>query len=228
MLIQFYDVAGVFVYCGIVTFIILKVIDMIDRPARLAGSRSRRSRHQPPRRNRARLSAFLPERTGAGRKARPFSFVRGFITPVRRSSGRLRRHLAATPPPLCFAEGDGARMLRSPGGMPARAWTASTGLYVRAMSIARLLPCRLARLPGWRRCWAISSPARSRSAWRWAIPPARCRISCSEALAQSAASFGNYPAITGTEDWRAGGGRLAEPPLCPERRDRCRKSMCCR
>jgi Amt family ammonium transporter len=29
MLIQFYDVAGVFVYCGIVTFIILKVIDMI-------------------------------------------------------------------------------------------------------------------------------------------------------------------------------------------------------
>jgi ammonium transporter, Amt family len=29
MLIQFYDVAGVFVYCGICTFIILKVIDMI-------------------------------------------------------------------------------------------------------------------------------------------------------------------------------------------------------
>ena len=29
MLIQFYDVAGTFVYCGIVTFIILKVIDMI-------------------------------------------------------------------------------------------------------------------------------------------------------------------------------------------------------
>jgi Amt family ammonium transporter len=29
MLIQFYDVAGVFVYCGIVTFIILKIIDMI-------------------------------------------------------------------------------------------------------------------------------------------------------------------------------------------------------
>ena len=29
MLIQFYDVAAVFVYCGIVTFIILKVIDMI-------------------------------------------------------------------------------------------------------------------------------------------------------------------------------------------------------
>ena len=29
MLIQFYDVAGVFVYCAIVTFIILKVIDMI-------------------------------------------------------------------------------------------------------------------------------------------------------------------------------------------------------
>jgi Amt family ammonium transporter len=29
MLIQFYDVAGVFVYCGIGTFIILKVIDMI-------------------------------------------------------------------------------------------------------------------------------------------------------------------------------------------------------
>ncbi len=29
MLIQFYDVGGVFVYCGIVTFIILKVIDMI-------------------------------------------------------------------------------------------------------------------------------------------------------------------------------------------------------
>ena len=29
MLIQFYDVAGVFVYCGIVTFIILKVIDMV-------------------------------------------------------------------------------------------------------------------------------------------------------------------------------------------------------
>ncbi len=27
MLIQFYDVAAVFVYCGIVTFIILKVID---------------------------------------------------------------------------------------------------------------------------------------------------------------------------------------------------------
>ena len=29
MLIQFYDVAGVFVYCAIGTFIILKVIDMI-------------------------------------------------------------------------------------------------------------------------------------------------------------------------------------------------------
>ena len=29
MLIQFYDVAGTFVYCGIVTFIILKVIDII-------------------------------------------------------------------------------------------------------------------------------------------------------------------------------------------------------
>jgi len=29
MLIQFYDVAGVFVYCAIATFIILKVIDMI-------------------------------------------------------------------------------------------------------------------------------------------------------------------------------------------------------
>jgi len=29
MLVQFYDVAGVFVYCGIVTFIILKIIDMI-------------------------------------------------------------------------------------------------------------------------------------------------------------------------------------------------------
>jgi Amt family ammonium transporter len=29
MLIQFYDVAAVFVYCGVVTFIILKVIDMI-------------------------------------------------------------------------------------------------------------------------------------------------------------------------------------------------------
>jgi len=29
MLIQFYDVAGTFVYCGIVTFIILKVIDMV-------------------------------------------------------------------------------------------------------------------------------------------------------------------------------------------------------
>ena len=38
MLIQFYDVAAVFVYCAIVTFIILKVIDMVDRPARLAGS----------------------------------------------------------------------------------------------------------------------------------------------------------------------------------------------
>ncbi len=29
MLIQFYDVAAVFVYCGVVTFVILKVIDMI-------------------------------------------------------------------------------------------------------------------------------------------------------------------------------------------------------
>ena len=29
MLIQFYDVGGVFLYCGIVTFIILKVIDMV-------------------------------------------------------------------------------------------------------------------------------------------------------------------------------------------------------
>jgi Amt family ammonium transporter len=29
MLIQFYDVAAVFLYCGIVTFIILKVIDII-------------------------------------------------------------------------------------------------------------------------------------------------------------------------------------------------------
>jgi Amt family ammonium transporter len=29
MLIQFYDVGAVFLYCGIVTFIILKVIDMI-------------------------------------------------------------------------------------------------------------------------------------------------------------------------------------------------------
>jgi Amt family ammonium transporter len=29
MLIQFYDVAAVFLYCGIVTFIILKVIDMV-------------------------------------------------------------------------------------------------------------------------------------------------------------------------------------------------------
>ena len=29
MLIQFYDVAGVFIYCAIATFIILKVIDMI-------------------------------------------------------------------------------------------------------------------------------------------------------------------------------------------------------
>jgi Amt family ammonium transporter len=29
MLIQFYDVAAVFVYCGVVTFIILKVIDLI-------------------------------------------------------------------------------------------------------------------------------------------------------------------------------------------------------
>jgi Amt family ammonium transporter len=29
MLIQFYDVAAVFVYCGIVTFIILKIIDLV-------------------------------------------------------------------------------------------------------------------------------------------------------------------------------------------------------
>jgi Amt family ammonium transporter len=29
MLIQFYDVAAVFLYCGIVTFVILKVIDII-------------------------------------------------------------------------------------------------------------------------------------------------------------------------------------------------------
>jgi ammonium transporter, Amt family len=29
MLIQFYDVAGTFVYCAIMTFIILKVIDVI-------------------------------------------------------------------------------------------------------------------------------------------------------------------------------------------------------
>ena len=29
MLIQFYDVAAVFLYCGIVTFIILKVIDIV-------------------------------------------------------------------------------------------------------------------------------------------------------------------------------------------------------
>ena len=29
MLIQFYDVAGVFLYCGIVTFIILKVVDLV-------------------------------------------------------------------------------------------------------------------------------------------------------------------------------------------------------
>ena len=29
MLIQFYDVAGVFVYCAIGTYIILKVIDMV-------------------------------------------------------------------------------------------------------------------------------------------------------------------------------------------------------
>ena len=29
MLIQVYDVAGTFIYCGIMTFIILKVIDMI-------------------------------------------------------------------------------------------------------------------------------------------------------------------------------------------------------
>jgi Amt family ammonium transporter len=29
MLIQFYDVAGVFVYCAIGTYIILKVIDMM-------------------------------------------------------------------------------------------------------------------------------------------------------------------------------------------------------
>jgi ammonium transporter, Amt family len=29
MLIQFYDVAAVFLYCGIVTFIILKVIDVV-------------------------------------------------------------------------------------------------------------------------------------------------------------------------------------------------------
>ena len=29
MLIQFYDVAAIFVYCGIVTFIILKAIDLV-------------------------------------------------------------------------------------------------------------------------------------------------------------------------------------------------------
>src|SRR6202789_705061 len=29
MLVQFYDVAGVFVYCGIVTFVLLKILDMI-------------------------------------------------------------------------------------------------------------------------------------------------------------------------------------------------------
>ena len=29
MLIQFYDVGAVFLYCGIVTFIILKLIDLV-------------------------------------------------------------------------------------------------------------------------------------------------------------------------------------------------------
>jgi Amt family ammonium transporter len=29
MLIQFYDVAATFCYCGVVTFILLKIIDMI-------------------------------------------------------------------------------------------------------------------------------------------------------------------------------------------------------
>ena len=55
MLIQFYDVGAVFVYCGVGTFIILRVIDFVHRPARLPRRRDRRSRHQPPRRDGARL-----------------------------------------------------------------------------------------------------------------------------------------------------------------------------
>jgi len=55
MLIQFYDVAGVFVYCAIGTYIILKVIDMIVGLRVSPENRSRGSRHQPPWRNRPRL-----------------------------------------------------------------------------------------------------------------------------------------------------------------------------
>ena len=76
MWIQFYDVAAVFVYCGIGTFIILKVIDIVIGIRVSQRSRSRGSRHQPPRRNHARLT-ILPgacRRTGALAKAgAPFS-----------------------------------------------------------------------------------------------------------------------------------------------------------
>ena len=77
MLIQVYDVVGTFVYCAIVTFIILKVIDIIVGLAGLRRGRSRRSRHQPPRRNRARLrKGYFPD-LGAPRGGAPFSFSDG-------------------------------------------------------------------------------------------------------------------------------------------------------
>ncbi len=45
------------------------------------------------------------------------------------------------------------------------------------------------------------------------------------ALAESAASFGNYPAIAGTQDWRNAAGEWLQPPLRPERRHRSRKHL---
>ena len=60
--------------------------------------------------------------------------------------------------------------------------------------------------PAGRTAGQCRSRARRPSACRWAIPAARCPAFITEALAKSAASFGNYPAITGTRGLARGGG----------------------
>jgi N-succinyldiaminopimelate aminotransferase len=68
----------------------------------------------------------------------------------------------------------------------------------------------------------MSRPASRRSAWRWAIRRRGARFH-HRGDGRHAASFGNYPAITGTEDWRQAAADWLNRAF-PERRDRCRKT----
>ena len=93
--------------------------------------------------------------------------------------------------------------------------------HVRPPRIAALPPgpfARLATLLG------DIKPGKDPISLAWAIRPARCRISSRRRWPRSAASFGNYPAIAGTQDWREAAAAWLNTPLWPERRHRSGKA----